>query len=237
MIESISGRLLVVDDEIDTLSPLCDLFTEWGYGVKGFASGKEALEVIKEEDFDVLFADLVMPEMDGIELMKAATEINPHLVCVIITGQGTIQTAVEAMKVGAFDYVLKPLDWKMLRLILSRAIEMRRLRMENLQLSETVEIYELCQAIAFTQDLNTILNKVADAAIYQLEADEASIMLLTPEGNELHIVVICGVNRESLLWKHVPIEQGIAGWVARNHAPLTLNGMVADHRFKPIKPR
>lgn len=237
MIESILGRLLVVDDEIDTLTPLCDLLSEWGYEVEGFTSGKDALEAFKEQTFDLLLTDLVMSEMDGIELLQTALEIDPNLVGIIITGKGTIQTVVEAMKVGAFDYVLKPLDWKMLRLVLSRAIEVRRLRMENLQLSETMEIYELCQAIAFTQDLNTILNKVADTAIQQLKANEASIMLLTPEGNELYIVVVRGENRESLLWKHVPIEQGIAGWVARYHEPLTLNGMVADHRFKPIKPR
>jgi PAS domain S-box-containing protein len=123
-----SGRLLIVDDEIETLTPLCDLLSEWGYEVAGHTSPKDALKELKEKDFDLLLTDLVMPEMDGVELMKATMEIDPHLVCIIITGKGTIQTAVEAMKTGAFDYLLKPIEWKMLRPILSRAIEVRRLR-------------------------------------------------------------------------------------------------------------
>jgi YesN/AraC family two-component response regulator len=80
-----------------------------------------------------------MPEMDGIELMQAATKMDPHLVCIIITGKGTIQTAVEAMKTGAFDYLLKPIEWKMLRPILSRAIEVRRLRKAEERYRSVVE--------------------------------------------------------------------------------------------------
>ena len=210
MIKSKSGRLMIVDDEVESITTLRDLLSGHGYMVAGYTSGKDALEALKEQDFDLLLTDHIMPEMDGIELLKAALEIAPNLGCIIITGKGTIQSAVEAMKVGAFDYVLKPVELKELLMTLSRAMGVHRLQIENLQLRETVAIYELSQAIAFTLDLNTILNKVADAAIQQLEADEASIMLPTPEGNELYIVTVRGKNRETLLWKHVPIEQGIA---------------------------
>ncbi|MEW6418584.1 MAG: response regulator [Nitrospirota bacterium] len=128
MIKSKLGRLLIVDDEVELVTPLCGLLSEWGYEAVGYTSSKDALETLKEHDFDLLLSDLVMPEIDGIELMKAAMKIDPHLVCIIISGKGTIQTAVEAMKVGAFDYIVKPLDWKLLKLILSRAMEVRRLR-------------------------------------------------------------------------------------------------------------
>jgi PAS domain S-box-containing protein len=128
MIKSNLGRLLVVDDETETLTPLCDLLSEWGYEVTGYTSCRESLEALKKQDFDLLLADLVMPEMDGIELMKAAMEIAPLIVCIIITGKGTIQTAVEAMKISAFDYVLKPIEWKTFKPILSRAMDVCRLR-------------------------------------------------------------------------------------------------------------
>src|SRR4030042_1265237 len=77
--------------------------------------------------------------MDGIDLLKAATKIRPHLVCIIMTGKGTVQTAVEAMKVGAFDYVLKPLDFKMLQLTLSRAGELSMLRQSEEKYRAIVE--------------------------------------------------------------------------------------------------
>jgi putative nucleotidyltransferase with HDIG domain/PAS domain S-box-containing protein len=128
MIKSKSGHLLVVDDEVELLTPLCNLLSEWGYEVSAYTSGKGALEALKEQYFDLLLADLKMPEMDGIELLKAALEIDPNLVGIIITGKGTIQSAVEAMKIGAFDYVLKPPEFKMLQPILSRAMEIRGLR-------------------------------------------------------------------------------------------------------------
>lgn len=134
-----TGRLLVVDDEIETLTPLCEFLSEWGYEVNRFTSGKEALDAMKKQAFDVLLADLVMPEMDGIELIKEAIKIEPLFVCIIITGHGTIQTAVEAMKIGAFDYVLKPIEWKMLRPIISRAMETRRLRESEKQYRAIVE--------------------------------------------------------------------------------------------------
>jgi PAS domain S-box-containing protein len=142
MNRSESGRLLVVDDEVEILTPLCDLLSEWGYEVTEFTRGKDALKALKEQKFDLLLADLVMPEMDGIELLKEALKIAPHLVCIIITGKGTIQTAVEAMKVGAFDFIVKPLDWKLLKLILSRAIEVRRLRETEEKYRSIVEDYQ-----------------------------------------------------------------------------------------------
>jgi PAS domain S-box-containing protein len=142
MINSKLGSLLFVDDEIESLTPSCDLLSEWGYKVVGFTSGKDALEALKKQDFDLLLTDLMMPEMDGLELMKAALELEPHLVCIIITGKGTIQTGVEAMKLGAFDYILKPIEWKILRPILSRAMEMRRLREAGEKYRSIVEDYQ-----------------------------------------------------------------------------------------------
>jgi diguanylate cyclase (GGDEF)-like protein/PAS domain S-box-containing protein len=122
------GRVLIVDDEIEIITVMRDFLIEQGYEAEGYTSGKEALDVLKIRDFDLFLTDLFMPEIDGMTLLKAVLEINPTLVCIVLTGHGTLQSAVEAMKIGAFDYITKPVDWKMLRLILSRAIEIRRLK-------------------------------------------------------------------------------------------------------------
>lgn len=128
MIESESGRLMVVDDDIDSLTPVCDLLAKYGYLVAGYTSSKDALEELRNQTFDLLLTDLVMPGMDGLTLLRQALEIDPFLIGIIITGKGTIQSAVKAMKVGAFDYVLKPIDLETLRQILYRAMGVRRLR-------------------------------------------------------------------------------------------------------------
>src|SRR5436190_9947380 len=101
------GSLLIVDDEIELKNALCETLADEGYQTRGAASGPEGLDALGEQEFDLLLSDLMMPGMDGIQFLRQALEIDPQLVGIIMTGQGTIPTAVEAMRVGAFDYVLK----------------------------------------------------------------------------------------------------------------------------------
>lgn len=122
------GRVLIVDDDLDVLEIVRDLVSEFGYEAVGCASGKDALKLLKRRRFDLLLSDLILPETNGIKLMQNAREINPRLICIMVTGKGTIETAVEAMKVGAFDYILKPLRPEILLTALSRAMEVHRLR-------------------------------------------------------------------------------------------------------------
>ena len=230
------GRIIVVDDEAELMSALCEMLVGQGYETAGFLTGGEALAVLKEREFDLLLTDLMMPGMDGIELIRAGLEIDPNLIGIIMTGHGTVQTAVEAMKTGAFDYILKPFKLNTLLPLLSRAMQVRNLRLENMQLKETVAIHELGKAIAFSSDLNSIMNKIADATLQQCSADEVSIMLPTKSGRELYVAVVRGGHTENI-GEHAPIEQGIAGWVACNRESVVFRGEVSDPRMAPIRPR
>ena len=230
------GRVMIVDDEAELMNVLCEMLSIHGYETQGFTAGADALQALAEQDCDILLTDLMMPGMDGIALLKAGLEIDPNLVGIIMTGQGTIQTAVEAIKLRAFDYMLKPFKLAALLPVLLRAMEVRHLRMENMQLHETVAIHELGKAIAFSSDLSDILSKVADAALQQCGADEASIMLPTRDGKELYVAVIRG-GHGSHTGERLPLDQGVAGWVARHREPVILKGGVDDPRFSPINPR
>ena len=230
------GRIMIVDDEAELMTALCEALAAQGYETTGFTTGADALKILVEQDYDLLLTDLMMPEMNGIALLKAGLEIDPNLVGIIMTGHGTVQTAVEAIKLGAFDYVLKPFKLGTILPLLSRAMEVRSLRMENIQLRETVAIHELGKVIAFSSDLNAILNKVADATLQQCNADEVSIMLPTRDGKELYVAVARGGHRE-YIGERVPMERGIAGWVARNRETVIINGKVDDPRFSPVNPR
>jgi len=122
------GKVLIVDDEIDIVNTLQAYLSEKGYKTLGCTSGRGAIETLKKCDFDILLIDLAMPGMNGIELLKSALEIDPHLIGIIITGKGTIESAVDAMKAGAFDYLLKPFEFALLSPILARAMKVRELR-------------------------------------------------------------------------------------------------------------
>ena len=230
------GRVLIVDDEAELMTALCEGLAKSGYETAGFTTGEEALEALKNYDYDLLLTDLMMPGMDGIDVIRAGLKIDPNLICIIMTGQGTVQTAVEAMQIGSFHYILKPFKLSMLHPILSRAMEVRNLQMENVHLRETVAMHELGQAIAYSSDMNAILNKVVDAAIQQCRADEASVLLPTRDGKELFVAVAHGGHVEHIGMR-VPIDIGIAGWVAQTREPVTLRGEVNDPRFVPVNPR
>jgi DNA-binding NtrC family response regulator len=133
------GRLLIVDDEVELKSALCETLADEGYETVGVTSGPEGLQALETQDFDLLLCDQMMPGMDGIQLLRKALAIDPNLVGIIMTGQGTIPSAVEAMKIGAFDYVLKPFNLQTLLPILTRAMDVRRLRLENVRLRQYVE--------------------------------------------------------------------------------------------------
>jgi two-component system, cell cycle sensor histidine kinase and response regulator CckA len=231
------GRVLVVDDEPELKTALVEALSNHGYEAFGFSSGHDALRELCAHEFDLLLTDLMMPEMDGITLLQQALKVDPNLIPIVMTGQGTIQTAVAAMKLGAFDYVLKPFRLQSLMPVLTRAVNTRRLRLENLQLRETIAIYELTQTIAFTLDPQTVLSKLTEAALQQTDADEVSVLLPTNDGREFYVAAARGDKRERLLGERIPFANSIASWVARERLPIILNGEVKDDRFVALWPR
>jgi hypothetical protein len=132
-------KILIVDDEMAQMKALCNTLQDHNYQPVGFSSAKAALAELEKTEFDLLLSDLMMPEMNGIELLQAAKKKSPDLVCIIMTGEGTIATAVEAMKSGALDYILKPFKLSAILPVLERALSVRRLRLENVSLSRRVE--------------------------------------------------------------------------------------------------
>jgi two-component system sensor histidine kinase/response regulator len=131
-----AGRLLIVDDESALVRALCDTLSVEGYLTRGFSSAQEALFTLRPGQFDLLLTDLMMPEMDGITLIKAVREIDETLGAIVMTGHGTIDTAVQAMQRGALDYILKPFKLNVILPVISRALDVQRLRRENAELQE-----------------------------------------------------------------------------------------------------
>src|SRR5438270_682619 len=117
------ARILIVDDEESTRELFAELLQRWGYDIDQTADGHGALKMAAETHPDVIISDLVMPKLDGLALVRALREEQPDTPVVIITGKGTIDAAVEAVREGVFDFVEKPLDPARLKIILQRALE------------------------------------------------------------------------------------------------------------------
>ena len=112
---TIPTRVLIVDDEKDFVEMLSLRLEETGEKVSGVYNGKECLEFLEKENMDVVILDIKMPGMDGIDVLKTIKQNNPLVEVILLTGHGSAETAVEGMKLGAFDYLLKPADFSDLR--------------------------------------------------------------------------------------------------------------------------
>lgn len=126
--------LLIVDDDLEFREIVRSRFARDGFEVQGAASGEEALSLAQRRSFDVAIFDMMMPGMNGLELLTRFKETHPDCEIILLTGQGSIETAVEAMKLGAYDYLQKPFPLKDLEAVATKASERRHLRKENSQL-------------------------------------------------------------------------------------------------------
>ena len=134
-----SESILIVDDEVAILNSLSPILEDEGYQVAVAKNGPEALKIITGESPDLVLLDIWMPEMDGLETLRRAREQMPRLLVVMMSGHGSIETAVKAIKLGAYDFIEKPLSLENVTLRIRHALDQRRLEEENQQLRTKVE--------------------------------------------------------------------------------------------------
>ncbi|MEW6067783.1 MAG: sigma-54 dependent transcriptional regulator [Nitrospirota bacterium] len=161
------GKILVVEDEKNMREVIKILLEEEGYEVTTASDGLEGLSYIDKDIFDLVITDLKMPHVDGFGLLKKTKEVAPDTIVIIITAFGTTETAIEAMKSGAYDYINKPFKIDEIRLIVRKAIEKKRLREELSLLREKVKTaYALENIIGKSpkmQELFTMIPKIAQS--------------------------------------------------------------------------
>jgi light-regulated signal transduction histidine kinase (bacteriophytochrome) len=167
-----------VDDEAAQMRALCNTLGDHGYETHGFTDGAAALEALGRVRFDLILADLMMPGMDGIALLEAARQIDQDVVGIIMTGEGTITSAVAAMKTGALDYILKPFKLSVILPVLARALAVRDLRIANVKLERSIR--------ERTAELEAA-NKELEAFAYSISHDLRSPLLVISGSAEMLI--------------------------------------------------
>ena len=159
-----NSEILFVDDEKELLFTVDEYLSQRGYNITVVDSGLKALELTKKRRIDVLITDLKMPGVNGIELLKAVKEHQPKTEVIILTGYGTIETAVEALKLGSYDYLQKPIKLDRLKTLIDRILEKRSLKEENLflksRLRERYRYDELIGASSKMQRIYEIIDRV-----------------------------------------------------------------------------
>ncbi len=162
-----AAHILVADDELAPRSILENLLTREGYEVVVVEDGEEALAQLREHHFDLLITDLQMPRVDGMELLREVQRAGGSTLCMVLTGHGTIESAIEAMRTGAFDYLTKPFKSDALRLQVQRALEYGKLQTENRNLRRQVrDKYKFANLVGDSPEMQRIyriIGKVADS--------------------------------------------------------------------------
>jgi signal transduction histidine kinase len=215
------ARLLIVDDEAALMTALCNTLEVEGYATTGFTSARTALAQLAERQFDILITDLMMPEMDGIALLRAAQDIDRDLAGIVMTGHGTIDTAVKALQSGALDYILKPFRLDNLLPVLTRALTVRRLQAENIQLREAVSIYELSRAITQGLEYEQIVERTLSAASRQSDAGAVGILVPTEDGRQLRVAGVDGLNASWSPGERIDLDTSIVQWISAAREQLS----------------
>ncbi len=175
-------RILVVDDEKVIRDMLADFLGMEGYVVRTAEDGTSALGELSRGHYDLVISDLKMPRMGGIALLDEIGKTAPDALTVIMTGFGTVETAIDAMKRGAYDYVLKPFKLDEVVHVVQRGIEKQRMAAENLRLREALSLYKVSEAIAGSLSLDQVLDTVADSCLNEVRADLVCTWLDDGEG-------------------------------------------------------
>lgn len=204
--------ILVVDDEKNYLLVMADLLSETGYEVLTAESAAEALKIVRQNDLDLVLTDMKMPKVSGIELLAEMKRLYPDLPVIIMTAYGTVEKAVEAMKKGAFDYIMKPFKNEEILVTIARALELRHLLLENRRLHhDLAKRYRFENIVGNSramQEIFALVEKVAQTRATVLITGESgtgkeliarAIHYRSPRSQQPFITVNCGALTETLL--------------------------------------
>ncbi|MFQ6083854.1 MAG: sigma-54-dependent transcriptional regulator [Candidatus Aminicenantia bacterium] len=198
-------KVLVVDDENILRISMCDDLKEAGFKSASSKSPLLALELLSNENFDVIITDLKMPEMDGITFLKQVKEKYPETIVILMTAYGTVQTAVEAMKLGAYDYLTKPFSSDELILTLKRIEEIQSIKKENIELKEQLkERHSFHKIIGKSKPMQEIYN------LLSIVANSNSTVLITGETGTGKEMVADAIHYSSLRHNKPYIKVGCA---------------------------
>ncbi len=232
-------RILIVDDDRILSEHLKAGLAEENYYTATVSDGLSAIELVKQDIFNLAIIDLVLPDIQGIDLMRSLNKLSPHTNFIILTGNATVSSAIEALKVGAYDYLVKPFDIDHLKLVIRRGLEKQRLTLKNIELIDRLEkekikleiIMEAYNRISGIFQLDELADFVSDKAAQIAEAERATLMVLDEDASELVVKGGKGIEKHKDGMK-MKIGKLVSGWVAQEGEVMLVRDIDSDPRMK-----
>jgi len=177
-------KILIIDDDQMVGSILSEFLEAQEYEVSSVSDAEKGIDVINKEIFDIVFTDLKMPKVDGLMVLEELKKIQPDTIGILFTGFGTIESAVKAMKLGAFDYLTKPINFEELKITLTKAIEYRRLRRENILLRQQLKAkYRFENLIGDSEPMQTVFR-----LIEKIARTDSTVLIMGESGTGKELV-------------------------------------------------
>ena len=242
-------KIILIDDEKRMCDSLGALLSNAGFQIDTFQSSTEAVNTIRNSKVDLIISDIKMPELDGLALLRIIKEVDDDIPVILMTAYASLDSAVEAISLGAYDYLMKPVEFTQLELAVRRALEKRRSDLNRLRLMEELKIsnlilqrrinelnalYEAGKSIGSTANLKELLRQIVALASNVTEARIGSIMLLDEKRESLTIEAAIGLEKSVIETTRLPIGESISGYVAKNGEPLIISDVEHDDRFHRI---
>lgn len=216
-----SAKILVIDDEQNVLESSVKLLRKKSYDARGAGSGEEALGMIQQESFDLLLLDIRMPGMDGIEVLRRATALIPDIQVLMLTGHGTIDTAIEAMEYGAIGFLRKPISIDNLQKSIEDALARANTRKENARLRALMPLFELNKQLLSELDEGKLIDIILKTVNSQISADNTEITLWDEDGN--HIIKFANNNSTANLSSSTIANEDMIRRVSATMKPLVFS--------------
>jgi len=188
----VDEHILVVDDEPSVLATCVRALNRAGYVTDGVGDSETALARLTQEVFDLLLADIRMPGRDGLELLAIAKELDPHLSVVLITGYGTMEDALRAIRLGAQGFLLKPFEPAELVEAVQDSLRRRALLCDSLRLQTLLPLLEINEALRTSDGALSLAQRVLEVALPEIGASRLWLVMKTPSNNELSTVASVG---------------------------------------------
>jgi DNA-binding NtrC family response regulator len=208
--------ILFVDDDRMILDMVHEYLSEVGYRVQVVDNGIKALQMIKDQPFDIVFTDIKMPDIDGLELLSAIKEYRPETEVIIVTGHGSMESAIRAMKVGSYDYLQKPFKLNVLKIIIDRIVEEKKLKQERIVLKSRVKdrhryrgLVGICPRM---QEVYDQIDRLTPAANVLIEGESGT-------GKELTAHIIHGAGRRQSPFVAAACQSLVKGLAPGDHLP------------------
>jgi len=251
--QGMNPRFLLIDDDILTQTILKDLLAEKGYSLNIASKGETGLSRAKKEAFDVIFVDIRLPDISGIEILRKAPLLPSKPLMVVITAYPDIETAIQSIKSGAYDYIKKPIDLKEFDVLLDRILDYRKLQLERDQLITTLSDYnkklkeekhryltaleESAKLVGAIKNIEEFFNVILEVVQKIGKVKNCSIMLLDKKINSLYIKAAKGLSKEIIEVTKVKIGESISGKVAKTKTPLLIKDIEKYPEFTEKKNR